>query len=403
MSHRVPAAWKRTGIVLMTRGAEALRALATGRLVVKSDGIPYLFERLPRRKVWNAIRTELAACAKPSRPWGWPTHLMIEPSTCCNLRCALCPITMGFERPQGLMDPALFRRILDEAGPYAFTLLLWDWGEPFVNPHIYEMIAYAKTKGVKVISSTNGHLFAQHDRADALVRSGLDTIIFAIDGATQATYERYRQGGSLETALDGVRRVVEARRRLGSATPIVNFRFIVMDHNEDDIPAVRTLARDLGVDVLTFKTLNHCLREPYRDTATAAASVGDAFSPRQSAYRRFKTGADGQRIRRSRNPCKQLWNNPSIHWSGTVCPCTFDPQDMHVLGNLAEQGFWDVWRGEPYRRIRRAFRRDWGSMALCGECSYAYEGGSLASETIAEAVFFPSFTMTPTRAGDAAA
>ena len=142
---------------------------------------------------------------------------MIEPSTRCNLRCALCPITAGLERPQGLMDPALFRKILDEVGPYTFTLLLWDWGEPFVNPHVYDMIAYAKSKQVKVISSTNGHLFARPEHAEALVRSGLDSIIFAIDGVTQASYERYRQGGNLETALEGVRQVVAAKRRLGSA------------------------------------------------------------------------------------------------------------------------------------------------------------------------------------------
>jgi radical SAM protein with 4Fe4S-binding SPASM domain len=373
--------------------------LTTGRLVVKSDGIPYLFERLPRRKVWNAIRTELSVFVKPLRPWGWPTHLMIEPSTHCNLRCALCPITSGLDRPQGLMDPSLFRAVLDQAGPYAFTLQLWDWGEPFVNPHIFEMIACARAMDVKVISSTNGHLLARPERAEALVRSGLDTIIFAIDGATQASYERYRQGGSLEAALEGVRQVVAAKRRLGAATPVVNFRFIVMDHNEGEVPAVRVLARSLGVDVLTFKTLNNCLRDPYKDSAAASAADGDAFSPQHAAYRRFRTDAAGQRIRRRRNPCKQLWNNPSIHWNGNVSPCTFDPQDRHVLGNVARDSFWDVWSGEGYRRIRRDFARDAGAMALCGECSYAYEGGSLSSETIAEAVFFPGFSPGTANAG----
>ncbi|MFO7695344.1 MAG: radical SAM protein [Vicinamibacterales bacterium] len=385
--------------MLLTRCLEAVRALATGRLVVKSDGIPYRFDRLPRRKVWNAIRTELSVYAKPERPWGWPTHLMIEPSTLCNLRCALCPISVGFDRPQGVMDPALFRGIMDEAGPWAFTLQLWDWGEPFVNPHIYEMIAYAAAKRVKVISSTNGHVFARPGHAEALVRSGLDTIIFAIDGATQASYERYRQGGTLETALEGVRQVVAARQRLGSPSPTVNFRFIVMDHNEGEIPAVRGLARGLGVDVLTFKTLNNCLRDPYKDTAAASASAG-AFSPQNGAYRRFRTDASGNRVRRRRNPCKQLWNNPSIHWNGNVSPCTFDPQDRHVTGTVGPQRFWDVWSGDGYRRLRRQFRSAWHAMDLCAECSYAYEGGSLSSETIAEAIFFPrAGTGTATAAG----
>ena len=37
--------------------------------------------------------------------------------------------------------------------------------------------------------------------------------------------------------------------------------------------------------------------------------------------------------------------------------------------------------------LRRQFRRAWHTMDLCAECSYAYEGGSLSSETIAEAVW----------------
>jgi radical SAM protein with 4Fe4S-binding SPASM domain len=94
------------------------------------------------------------------------------------------------------------------------------------------MIAYAKKKGIKVISSTNGHLFGTIDQTDRLIASGLDTIIFAIDGISQETYQRYRQGGNLESALDGIRAMVERKRALHSLTPRINLRFIVMKHNE---------------------------------------------------------------------------------------------------------------------------------------------------------------------------
>ena len=98
------------------------------------------------------------------------------------------------------------------------------------------MIAYAGQKGIKTISSSNGHLFALQDKADNVIRSGLDTLIFAVDGITQATYERYRQGGKLDLALEGMRMVVARKKALGSKTPLVNFRFIVMRHNEHEIP-----------------------------------------------------------------------------------------------------------------------------------------------------------------------
>jgi MoaA/NifB/PqqE/SkfB family radical SAM enzyme len=110
---------------------------------------------------------------------------MVEPSSRCNLACTLCPVTVGLEREQGLMEFATFKKVIDEIGDYLFTLLLWDWGEPFLNPAIYDMIACAARKGIKTISSTNAHLFARQESADKVIRSGLDTLICAVDGITQ--------------------------------------------------------------------------------------------------------------------------------------------------------------------------------------------------------------------------
>jgi len=376
---------------LFEYASQAILGLIRRRVLLKSDAIPYLFENVPRRKLLNAILTESSVYFKPLRPWGWPTHLMVEPTNYCNLHCALCPVAKGFERPQGMMDFSMFKKLLDEVGQFIFTLQLWDWGEPFVHPLVYNMIAYAKSMGIKVISSSNGHMFSRKEHAERLVRSGLDTIIFAIDGATQQTYELYRQGGRLETALEGIRQVVSAKNALGSVTPTVNFRFIPMAQNEHEIPLIRQLAVELGVDVLSFKTLNNCQQDPYKDKT----EDGSEFFPQQDHFRRFRTSAGGQRIRRRRNPCKQLWNNPSIHWNGNVCACSLDPQDRCVLGDLNHQSFREIWHGAIYRRYRREFREDWNKMPTCGECSYAYQGGSLFCETIAEAVFYPSFGMIP--------
>lgn len=312
---------------------QVVPALIRRRIVLKSDAVPYRFTDLPRRKVLNALLTEASVYFKPPRPWGMPTHMMVEPSAHCNLACALCPVTRGLERPQGHMDLDLFKSLLDETGDFLFTLLFWDWGEPFVNPRAFEMIAYAKSKGVKVVSSTNGHLFAKPEQADRLIHSGLDTIIFAIDGITQSTYERYRQGGQLATALEGLRTVAARKKALQSATPLINFRFIVMAHNEHEIPRVKDLAPQLGANVLTFKTLNPRSMDPYGDRDEENPGKGTEYLPRNRDYWRFKPadgGAAPQRVRR--NPCKQLWNCPTVHWDGTVCPCAFDPREKYPTG-----------------------------------------------------------------------
>jgi radical SAM protein with 4Fe4S-binding SPASM domain len=358
-------------------------------LTFRADGIPYSFENVSTKKILNACRTELSTYFMPEKPWGFPTHAMIEPSTYCNLRCALCPVTIGMDRPTGNMDIELFKRIIDEIGEYLFTILLWDWGEPFINPRIFDMISYAKNHDVRVISSTNGHVFEDEDNADRLVRSGIDTIIFAIDGIRSETYEVYRQGGSLTSALKGLETVVARKSALSSKTPLVVFRFIVMEHNEHEIPDLEVLAKTMGADALALKTLNAASQDPYFSSGSSKREDYIRFTPKNNRYRRFKIGAGGLGdLRLARNPCRNLWTNPTVHWNGAVNPCTYDPKDRYVLGNLANSSFWNVWSGPDYRSMRRQFRRNWEKIDLCTECSYAYRGGDCSRETTSEVMFF---------------
>lgn len=380
----------------MTRLREYASQVCTGLISrevrLKSDAIPYLLTNVSRKKLLNAILAESSVFFKPLRPLAWPTHLMVEPATHCNLKCSLCPVTSGLGRPQGMMEFDTFKKVVDEVGDYIFTLLFWGWGEPFLNPRAFDMIRYARSKGAKVISSTNGHLFAKKNYAEELIRSGIDTIIFAIDGVTQLSYERYRQGGNLETALNGIRTVVERKKAMGSTTPFVNFRFIVMAQNEDEIPLVKELAPTLGVDALTFKTLNPDNQDPYSPLSEETTG-GSAFVPKERRYRRFQSDNKSEaRIRRRSNPCKHLWTHPVIHWDGTVVSCSYDPCEQYPLGSLKDNTFKELWNGGAFRELRRQFKKNWAAMPRCGDCSYSWKGGSCSHETIAEAIFYGTET-----------
>lgn len=361
---------------LIPKARKALGPLTTRRVTVVCDGIPYEFHGVPLKKLLNRYFVHASFRARPGRPGGWPTHIQIEPDARCNLSCVVCPVTTGLDRPVGRMELGVFQKLIDEIGEYLFLILLWDWGEPFLNPDLCEMISYASKKGIGLVTSTNGHLFRQDEQVDRVIRSGLDALIVAVDGITQKTYELYRQGGNLETVLDGVRLFVERKRALSSKTPRIVLRFVVMKQNEAEIPRLRELAKSLGVDALALKTMN-----PY--------SSGMALLPEDPRYRRFKYAADGTTpVRRRHNPCLHLWHMPVIHWNGAVCMCSFDSKEEYVFGNLHDSTFRSIWFGDPYRRARRQFRANWEGIALCHGCSYAYEGGSCIDEIIAGVEFF---------------
>jgi pyruvate-formate lyase-activating enzyme len=186
-----------------------------------------------------------------------PFQLMLDPVNNCHLSCPGClhtsnPAFAGtFDWPGGRLADADYDRFLDEHGPLAFGLVLYNWGEPLLDKRTPELVRRAKRHHLHVCLSTN---FSVRFDADALVGSGLNFLFLSLDGATQETYEKFRRGGDLGLCLDNVRRVVEAKRRLGSGVPYVVWRFLTFEHNLHEVEAAMALARELGVDQFSVTT-----------------------------------------------------------------------------------------------------------------------------------------------------
>ncbi len=87
-----------------------------------------------------------------------------------------------------------------------------------MNPRFFDMIERAAGRGIMVSTNTNA-TFLNHRRAQQCVTSGLSEIHISIDGATAETYEAIRVRAHFDRVIANVERLVEARRRLGSATP----------------------------------------------------------------------------------------------------------------------------------------------------------------------------------------
>jgi radical SAM protein with 4Fe4S-binding SPASM domain len=281
------------------------------------------------------------------------------------------------------MDLTLFKKIIDDLYPYLLLILLWDWGEPFLNPQIYDMIKYARKRGVKLLSSTNGHVFANPSHARRIVASGLDALVFSVDGITQETYQYYRAGGHLDSVVKGIANVVAEKRHQKSQTPLLNFRFIVMKHNEYQVPLVEKFARSLGVDLLTFRKFFAVVNEENGPDRQAF------FESSDSRHYRFKrSSAAPYPVKIEKNPCKNLWNCPAVHWNGDVCSCTSDYKGSHVFGNVNNKSFKAIWFGRSANKLRRDFRQLWQGIPLCKDCCYAFEGGDMGRDSVSEAIFF---------------
>ncbi|MBX7151046.1 radical SAM protein [bacterium] len=318
--------------------------------------------------------------------FGYPFLMMVEPTNICNLRCPLC-ITGSklMTREDGLMDLDKFKKLIDEMGRYLVHLTLWSQGEPFVNRQFTEMVRYATDRGIKTMTSTNGHFLIEN--AENIVRSGLSTLIVAVDGASQETYEKYRVNGKFEKVYKGLLAVSDSKKKLGSKTPVIELQFIVMKHNEHEFEAIRQLGQECGVQVLSFKTA-----QVYTD------EQAEEFLPKNEKYRRYELDGNGRFKARIEeiNFCRWVLLCPVINWDGTVSPCCFDKNAEYPLGNIfSDGGMRRIWKNSEYAKFRNQIFRKRKEIPICTNCSEGLEVEVFEKEEIKSSSFNIKTTNEP--------
>jgi radical SAM protein with 4Fe4S-binding SPASM domain len=339
------------------------RLLLRRRFRFDFEMLPFEARDLSPKKISNFFVAGMNQFLLPSRPFGHPVIAQVEPSNTCNLACPMCLTTSETgARPAALLPLDLFRKFIDETGDYLLLLILWGWGEPFLNPDLFRMIEYAKSKNILVHSSTNGNLPLIGDRADELVASGLDSLVFGVDGATEETYSRYRRGGSLALVQKNIRAVVEARARKGSSVPRLNLRFVVMKHNEHEIPAAKQMAMDLGVDTFSLKTADF--------PPDLAGACDELFVPDNDRYRRYETEARAPERRKASFVCMRPWKRVTLDALGHVIACESDYASAYSFGAAgAGESVENLWKGSAAQEFRRRFNKGHNDFSMCRDCT----------------------------------
>ena len=110
----------------------------------------------------------------------------------CNLQCRHCyaKLYLG-EQELARGEKLLLARQLCEAGVPHINL---TGGEPLLRPDMPKILEYANGK-LTILFSTNGTLI-NSSVAKMLGRANVKRVSISLDGATQATHERFRGEGT---------------------------------------------------------------------------------------------------------------------------------------------------------------------------------------------------------------
>jgi MoaA/NifB/PqqE/SkfB family radical SAM enzyme len=210
------------------------------------------------------LKKDEAPPARPVDAGPLPSRMYIECTAACNISCtqACCAPETGITRTRqaGMLDFELFKRVIDEAGPSLGRVDFFNYGEAFLHKRAVEMCEYIKAQfpHIYLYTSTNG-LALTEAQARRLVHSGIDEVTFSIDGATQASYVKYRQRGNFDLALANLRAMADEKRKAGRDLPFLNWRYILFVWNDSDeeLNEARRLADEIGVDRLCWEMTDH--------------------------------------------------------------------------------------------------------------------------------------------------
>jgi radical SAM protein with 4Fe4S-binding SPASM domain len=252
-----------------------------------------------------------------------------------------------------------FKTIMDKLGDDIFFLLIYHQGEPYLNANFFDFVRLAKQKNIYVTTSTNGH-YLTAENVSRTVECGLDSMIVSLDGTSQESYVRYRRGGNMQKVLDGIKLLMAEKKKRKSRTPNVAIQFLVMKHNEAEIPALRKLAGELQADRILIKNIE-------------VHSVAEAkeWLPAEEKYRRYNFDGEGLVVKNAdKKYCSRPWLSTLINWDGSVVPCCFDKNGKYNMGTLQEQDSWaQLWLNDPFHQFRHRLITQRKSIDICSNCN----------------------------------
>ena len=303
-----------------------------------------------------------------------PSSLIVETYRGCNLRCPLCVIQgyKNFSRQLSAISLDLFKKLMMESDLMnnIAQIYLHNLGEPLLNPSIAELITLIKTMYPKINVSMDSNLSLKFN-IDAIVKSGIDEIVVAVDGFDQDTYEKYRINGDFQLVLNNIQNIDLKKKELSQSKPKLIAKSILFNHLDENRAKLHALIKSLPVDdfvvqaPLVFhvddKRYNY---EPYENWINIDSEY--------TRYKKTEPGSKIDMINKRNLYCNGITSSisPTINFDGNVFPCcVIGIDNKYTFGNINESTFLVVWQSDRYVSFRTNKLLGLEEDSLCEFCT----------------------------------
>lgn len=148
----------------------------------------------------------------------------------CNLNCRHCYAEAIPHPAQGELTTAEAKSLMDSLAAYKVPVLLFSGGEPLMRHDIFELLAYGKTLGLRMVISTNGTLI-NPEKAARIKALGISYVGISLDGLQEVNDAFRGHQGAYRHAMNGF----ENCRAVGQKTGL---RLTLSRTTANELPAI---------------------------------------------------------------------------------------------------------------------------------------------------------------------
>jgi len=345
----------------------------------------------------------------------WIVFQLVEK---CNLRCKMCyqwgdtGSYLDFEKENlKILSYDVIKDIVESCEPVKPYIGLYG-GEPFMHPAIFDIIRLLKEKGIKMYVDTNGTLNEKY--AEQIIDAGVDLLWVSLDGPPEIN-DRQRGNGVYKRVIRGIDKLHEMKVAKGRENPRLGISLTVTPINYRNINQLffdnidLSKIGNISIELQNFSTAQEhqeyaaILNEEFHLNTTAPIAKGLVqdpliFSDMDTAFltaqlaelkaecqRRsinfnsslktlepsnFKSYFEGNwnEMDDKKHHCSFPLTYAEITAKGDVVVChTFYD---HILGNVYNTSFMDIWHGEKLRELRKYLRKQ--LLPICTACCRYY-------------------------------
>jgi len=295
-------------------------------------------------------------------PLETPFVLFVDPASSCNFQCTFCPtgdreLIKQTGRYQGAMKLELFKKIIDDLADFPQdikVLRMYKDGEPLLNKHLAEMVAYAKQSGrIPYIDTTTNGTLIDPDRMGPLIEAGLDKINISVDGMNEEQYQRFTKFDfEFQRFVDNIHWLYEHK---GDCEIVIKIpRELITEAQQQEFYDT------FGdyCDRIFIENFAPCWPEFDVETRTG-------FKITDGIYQQPITPTD---------TCPYIFYSMSVNADGLVSSCFLDWGRKLIIGDAREQSIRDIWHSDAFNRLRiqhlEGKRRQNPVCSQCGQLTH---------------------------------